>query len=51
MLRLQSTRSSCYSPEEGGVDLRELGITSPKLVEEIAPNLLKKSKDKVKKLT
>lgn len=32
---------SC-SPEEGGVDFRELGTTSPKLEDELAPNLLEK---------
>lgn len=29
-------------PDEGGVDFRELGTTSPKLEDEFAPSLLKK---------
>lgn len=28
-------------PDDGGVDFRELGTTSPKLEDEFAPNLLK----------
>lgn len=32
-------------PDEGGVDFRELGTTSPKLEDEFAPNLLKEESD------
>lgn len=37
---LKNTNLRFNSPEEGGVDFLELGRTSPKLVEEFAPDLL-----------
>lgn len=33
-------------PDEGGVDFRELGTTSPKLEDEFAPSLLARGKSK-----
>ena len=38
-----------YLPDEGGVDFRELGTTSPKLDDEFAPSLLKWDGDTVQR--
>lgn len=38
-------------PDEGGVDFRELGTTSPKLEDEFAPSLLRRGKINVRSTT
>lgn len=38
-------------PDEGGVDFRELGTTSPKLEDEFAPSLLTRGKINVRSTT